>query len=157
MARCHSNCAPAPCNTENQLRYRSFPAGPRGTPPSWKSTQFLHSFFQHRSLLCYKESSRQAGDPLADWNVRRKRKILVLIKGRRMMVSCLTDYDRLEILIVDRKIREGNQTTAESTALWAEHPDGPQEILVRLSALLPLSSVQLRHSLSHGPFYFSLQ
>lgn len=45
---------------------------------------------------------------------------------------CLTTYDRLEILSVHRRIREGNQTTAEGTGLWAEHPNGPQEILVGL-------------------------
>lgn len=142
---------------ENQLRYRSLPAGPRGPPPSWKYTELLHNFFQHRSLLCYRESPRQAGDPLVDWDVGRKRKILVLRKDRRMTMFCLTDYDRLEILSVHRKIREGNQTTRESTALWAEHPNGSEEILVGLSALLPLSSVRLRHSPSHGPFPFSFQ
>jgi len=157
VAGCCNNCAPVSCNTENQLRYRSFPAGPRGPPPSWKCTQLLHNFLQPRSLLCYRESPRQAGDLLVDWDVGRKRKIPVLIKDRRMTVFCLTDYDRLEILSVDRKIREGNQTTAESTALWAEHPNGPQETSVRLSALLPLSSVWLRHSPSQGPFPFSFQ
>lgn len=157
MAGCHNNCAPASCNTENQLCYRSLPAGPRGPPPSWKCTQLLHAFFQPRSLLCYREGSRQAGDLLVDWDVGRKRKILVLIKDRRMTVFSLTDYDRLEILSGHRKIREGNQTTAESTTLWAKHPNGPQEISVGLSALLPLSSVQLRHSLSHRAFPISFQ
>lgn len=100
----------------------------------------------------------KAGRRSLGWlDVGRKRKILVLIKDRRMTVFCLTNYDRLEILSVHRKIREGNQTTAESTALWAEHPNGPQEILVGHSALLPLSSVWLRHSPSHGPFPFSFQ
>lgn len=94
---------------------------------------------------------------MVDWDVRRKRKILVLIKDRRMTVFSLTDYDRLEILSGHRKIREGYQTTAESTTLWAKHPNGPQEILVGLSALLPLSSVQLRHSLSHSAFPISFQ
>lgn len=93
---------------------------------------------------------------MVDWDVGRERKILVLIKDRRMTVFCLTDYDRLEILSVHRKIREGNHTKAESTALWAKHPNGPQEILVRLSAL-PLSSEWLRHSPSHGPSPFFFQ
>lgn len=43
---------------------------------------------------------------MVDWDVGRERKILVLIKDRRMTVFCLTDYDRLEILSVHRKIRE---------------------------------------------------
>lgn len=119
---------------------------PEDLPPSsWKCTQLLHNFFQPRSLLCYRESPRKAGDPLVSWDVGRKRKILLLIKDRRMTVFCLTNlFNRLEILSVHWKTREGNQSTAESTALWAEHLHGPQEILVRLSALLPLCSVRLR-------------
>lgn len=68
---------------------------------------------------------------------------------------CLTD--RWGILGVRRQIREGKQTAAESTAFWAEHPNGLQEPSSGLSALLPLCSVQLGHSPSHSPFPSSLQ
>lgn len=52
-----------------------------------------------------------------------------------------------------------DESTVESTALWAEHPHGLQEILVRLSALLPLFSVQLRHKPFTWPisFLFSIK
>lgn len=49
---------------------------------------------------------------MADWDVGRERKSLVLIKDRRM-----TDRERLQVLNMDKKMREGNETTAESTAL----------------------------------------
>lgn len=96
MARCHNNCAPASCNTDNQLCYRSLPAGPRGSPPSWKCSSTPSSSLG----LCSATGRAQVRQKIpwltGMWG--RKRKTLDLTKDRRMTAFCLTDYGKLKIL-----------------------------------------------------------
>lgn len=147
--RCPSSCDPAACNTSHRttaLLWR---------PPSrpLRTSSFLEVHTTPiQFVLLQGEPKAGRRPPLVDWDVGKKREVLVLIRDRGKTV--LFEYDRWEVLSMHRKSREGKQIKAESTALWLEYPTRPQEALAQLSALLT-AFLSTALNMAHFPSLFN--